>query len=270
MFVFFLFSGIYLPFVKALDQRVHQNFLKQDSTLCTIGSEILRRILKFLPPTDVVYLSHTCKQLYQKIPFYLVKSGNCRFTTYQKANSENIWFEGQAINFFVSKINILIASNYVGKIVVWMQIIRNGKAILESEKSHTASGVRKSNFQFEENNNFLKTYRPGDRIRFIAGLPAKCLQKSINCTFQVSLQLKHYTYSKSLYVIKKDKFNTSRMGYSEYESPGIFLEWPEVVKCLPRVDSLSLLCSPNGTVAGDTYFLIIKFLSFILDYMGSF
>ena len=271
-FVCLLFSGLYLSCTKALNQRFDLNFIKQGSILCTIGFEILLRILKFLPPTDVVHLSHTCKQLYQELPFYLVKSGHFMITASKKANPSTIWFEGLPINFFVSKMNVLIAFCYVGKIVVWIQIIRNGKVIIESKKYHTGSGGRESNIQFEENDTFLREYRPGDRIRFIACLPVRYLQKSINCTFQVSLQLKHYTYGKPLYAKERGEFIThiKGTGYFEYNGPDISMECPDVANCFPRVDYLPLLSLPNDSVTGNTYFWIIEFLNFGLDYRDNF
>ena len=193
-------------------------------------------------------------------------------TASEKANPTTIWFEGPPINFFVSKINILVTNCFFHKINVWIQIIRYGKVILESEKYRTGSGAIRSNIQFEENDTFLREYRPGDRIRFMAGLPVRYLRKSIRCFFGVSLQLKHYTYGKPLYVTEQSEFIKciKGKGYSEYKNPDIFLECPDVANYLPRVDSLSLLCLPNDSVAGDSYFLIIKFVSFILNYMDSF
>lgn len=167
------------------------------------------------------------------------------------------------MDFFVRKINISLAYRYVGKIAVWMQIIRNEKTILESEKYNTGFGDTKLNILFEENNIMLRELRRGDRIRFRAGLLDGGWQKSISCSFQVSLQVKHYQYGKSLHVTKQDKFNTpiERKGYSEYKSPGIFLECPDVEDCLPRVDSLRLLCVPSNSDAGDTYFgLLISYV----------
>ena len=159
-------------------------------------------------------------------------------------------------------INILISYRFVGKILLWIQIVRNGKAILESEKYHTGSGATQSNLEFEKNNAFLRELRPGDRIRFIAGLPVGVLSKSINCTFQVSLQLKDYTYGKPLYLTEQSEFISQQEGkiYAEFKNLDIFLEFPDVANCLPRLDSLSLLCLPNNPVAGDMWypFLIIS------------
>ena len=255
-----------------MDRIFEQNILKQDSLLCTIGFEILQRILKFLPPTDVVHLSHTCKQLYQKLPFWLVKSGNFKIRTFEKTNSSTIWFEGPPINFYVSKINLLVAYRYVGKIVVWMQIIRNEKVIIDSEKYNIGFGAIKSCIRLQENNIFLRKFTPGDRIRFSAGVPAGGLQKSISCTFQVSLQLKDYRHAELLHVTEHGEFITqkSRKGYAEFKSPNISLECPDIANCLPRVDTLYLLSLPNDPKAGDTYFCIITFLTFILDYRYNF
>ena len=92
-------------------------------------------------------------------------------TASEKANPTTIWFEGPPINFFVSKINILVTNCFFHKINVWIQIIRYGKVILESEKYRTGSGAIRSNIQFEENDTFLREYRPA--IEF--GLWLACL-----------------------------------------------------------------------------------------------
>ena len=58
-----------------MDKIFERGKMEQDSMLCEIQTEILQAILKFLPGFDIMHLSHTCKELYQKLPFCLVKRG---------------------------------------------------------------------------------------------------------------------------------------------------------------------------------------------------
>ena len=78
-----------------MDEIFEQNIIEQDSILCKIQPEILKIISECLPPNDVVHLSHTCKELHQKLPFYLLKSGT--FTTLQSLKGTYCLRDQQAI-----------------------------------------------------------------------------------------------------------------------------------------------------------------------------
>ena len=58
-----------------MDKIFGQNIIEQDNILCKFHPEILKIISECLPPKDVVHLSQTCKELHEKLPLYLLKSG---------------------------------------------------------------------------------------------------------------------------------------------------------------------------------------------------
>ena len=108
-----------------MDKIFEQNVIEQDNILCKVHPEILKIISERLSPIDVVHLSHTCKELHQKLPFYLLKSGT--FTTLESQKGY-LLFEGPASNFPISEINLsfTVTSRYLSyrEMEVWIQIIR--------------------------------------------------------------------------------------------------------------------------------------------------
>ena len=72
--------------------------------------------------------------------------------------------------------------------------------------------------------------------------------KSINCIFQVSLQLENYDYGKPINVTKKAK------GFVEFKSPSVFMEFTNAADRLFDVDRLHL---PGKDLAeGDIYIFL--------------
>ena len=235
-----------------MDKIFEQSITKQESKLCTSQPGILPKILKFLPSTDVVHLSHTCKELHQKLPFYLIKSGNFTVFVSGKSTFLNKLFEGPAINFSVSKIKFSVAHHYWRGIVVWIQIIRSQIVVLETRKYFTPEtfSLQKRTFQFTKKDAVLREYKPGDVIRFMASTSGDSMMKSINCIFQVSLQLENYDYSKPINVTKKAK------GFVEFKSPSIVMEFTNAADRLFDVDRLHL---PGKYLAeGDMYLFLFQ------------
>ena len=234
-----------MPYHKLMDKIFEQNIIKQDSRLCTFQPGILQIILRFLPPTDVVHLSHTCKELHQKLPFYLIKSGDFTVFVSGKSTFLNKLFEGPAINFSVSKIKLSVTHHYWRGIVVWIQIIRSQILVLETQKYVTPSAPIERNFQFTKKDAALREYKPGDMIRFMASASDDSRMKSINCIFQVSLQLENYDYGKPINVTKKAK------GFAEFKSPSVFMEFTNAADRLLNLDRL--LLPGKDLVGGDMY-----------------
>ena len=224
--------------------KIFEHDLKQDSVLCKIQPEILQKISKFLLPVDVVHLSHTCKDLHRKLPFYLIKSGNFTVITAPgKKDSSKIWYDGPAINFSVSEINIPITRELRRFKCIWIQIIRNGIVVLESQKFH---GNCLNNIRLTKKNAALRDYKPGDRLRFMAGVDAEEWTKVCTGIFQVSLQLENYKYDKPIYVARKVE------GYEQFKSPeSICIVDDDYLKCLWCP---SLPCLRELSLAGDICF----------------
>ena len=191
-----------------MDKILEQNIIEQDSILCKIHSEILKIISECLPPNDVVHLSHTCKELHQKLPFYLKKSG-----TFTILNSKaSTWFEGPACNFSISEINISFRDThswYLRDIAVWIQIIHNGIVVLETQKYFIEE--REGKYQIKIKNTTLKEYKGGDRLRFMAHMDESI--SKVECSFELSLRLENYKYGKPIYITKKLK------GYANFKCP---------------------------------------------------
>ena len=120
---------------KSMDKILGQNIIKQDSILCNIQPEILKIISECLPPNDVAHLSHTCKDLHQELPFYLKKSGTFIILPLLKVYS---LLKGPPSNFCISQITIpFIVPNstyWVPDIAVWIHVIRQGIAVLKTQK----------------------------------------------------------------------------------------------------------------------------------------
>ena len=204
-----------------MDKIFECNIIKQDSILCNFPSQILPDILKFLPLTDVVCLSHTCKELHQKLPFCLIKWNHFKLG---QNDSDRIFsqilFEGRAINFSVSKINISTElGNYRGVFInVWAQIIRCGMIILESEKLSFMPGL--NNWQFRKNSPIIRKFKPGDGLRFMVTTQHTNMKPIIHGDLLISLQLENYKYNKPLYVA---------IGYAGFKNPLVIVETPEFV-----------------------------------------
>ena len=47
-----------------------------ENILCATPYPVLQKILKYLPPIDVIRLSQTCKKLRQNLPFYFIITGH--------------------------------------------------------------------------------------------------------------------------------------------------------------------------------------------------
>ena len=208
---------------KSMDKIFDSNIIPQESILCKIAPELLQAISKFLLPTDIVHLSHTCKELHQKLPFYLIKSGKVSSQLISGC-SPNILFEGPGIHFPVSEINISVTGNDPRvrfKCAFWMQIIRGGKVVQESQKLHC---VRSKTFT--KKCPAVKEYKPGDKIWFMFCIPLVNYDafSKLPCHYgayiyyKVSLQLENYEFGKPIYVSKK------RRGYAEFTSPSIVRE----------------------------------------------
>ena len=209
-----------------MDKIFEQNIIEQDNILCKIPTEILKIISKCLQADDVVHLSHTCKELHQKLPFYLKQSGIVTILASVKAYYP--WFEGPAINCSISEINIsfTVVNKYIlgkSEIVIWMQIIRSGIVVLESQKYSIRT---RENFQIKIKNAILKEYKYGDRLRFMAHNDGDMFSgfKSIDFSFQLSLQLKNYQYGKPIKITKKVK------GYADFKSPSVFIDMKDASK----------------------------------------
>ena len=215
---------------------------KQDSILCKV--ELLQKISRFLPPIDIVNLSHTCKELHQNLPFYLIKSGNFTVVTAPgKKDSSKIWYEGPAINFSVSEINIPITADLKSFKYIWIQIIRSRIAILESQKF---DAIRVNNIRLTKKNAVLRGCKPGDKLRFMASVNAAGWTTECSGNFQIFLQLEKYNYG-PMYVAKKVE------GYEEFNSPNIYIADENDFRCF-GCPSLSRLHELDLT--GDKFFML--------------
>ena len=196
-----------------MDKIFEQNVIEQDNILCKVHHEILKIISKCLSPIDVVHLSHTCKELHQKLPFYLLKSGT--FTTLESQKGY-LLFEGPASNFSISEINLsfTVTSRYLfyGEMEVWIQIIRKGIVVLETQKYLIECGDR--NYQIKIKNATLKECKFGDILRFM-GQHNEELSTKDNYVFEVSLQLENHKYDKPIDTTKKAK------GYAGFKYPSL-------------------------------------------------
>ena len=191
-----------------MDKIFEQNIIEQDSILCKIELKILEIILKYLPPNNVVHLSHTCKELHQKLPFYLKKSIVFIMKPLKKLCYP--WFDGTAINFSIKEIKISFTLNNIllGIIALWIQFIRRGIVVFETQKYF----IRNTKGNFQINKAALKEYKHGDRFRFVAQNVGLNLE-SQGLSFQVSVLLENYEYGKPINVTKKVK------GYTGFKRP---------------------------------------------------
>ena len=219
-----------------MDKIFECNIIKQDSILCNFPSQILPDILKFLPLTDVVCLSHTCKELHQKLPFCLIKRDHFKFDPSDRIFRQ-ILFEGRAINFSISKINISIKlGNCRGAVInVWAQIIRCGMIILETEKFLFTPEI--DAWRFGKDSPIATKFKPADRLQFMFTTLNSKMKPIIHGDLLISLQLENYKYDKPLYVA---------MGYAGFKNPLVIVETPEFVDRSSRIFNL-----PE---TGDTYF----------------
>ena len=191
-----------------MDKIFEQNIIEQDNILCKFHLEILKKISEFLPPKDVVHLSHTCKELHQKLPFYLLKSGT--FTLVESLKGY-LLFEGPASNFSISEINIsftIVASSkfvfVLSDISVWIQIIRRGIVVLETQKYLTKATDRRNYIKIK--NPTLKECKCGDRLRFMGqNTNNSSRTRSVQYVFEVSLQLENYKNGKPIDITKRVK-----------------------------------------------------------------
>ena len=194
-----------------MDKIFEQNIIEQDSILCKIHPEILKIISECLPPNDVVHLSHTCKELHQKLPFYLKKSGTSTILI-SKASS---WFEGPACIFSISEINIsfrVVNPRFLMNTFVWIQIIHSGIVVLETQKYFIED--TEGNNQIKIKNATIKEYKGGDRLRFMLRMDTLFRDNDeVDFSFQLSLRLENYEYGKPIYVTKKLK------GYANFKCP---------------------------------------------------
>ena len=225
-----------------MDKIFGQNIIEQDNILCKFHPEILKIISECLPPKDVVHLSQTCKELHEKLPFYLLKSG-----TFTLAGSLKgyLLFEGPASNFSISEIDIsftaacAISSRlplYVGSIIsVWIQIIRRGIVVLETQKYLTERTDHRS-YGIKIKNATLKDCKCGDRLRFM-GQDANKGSGSMQYVFEVSLQLENYKYgNKPIDTTKRVK------GYAGFKYPSVLIDIEDVFKSYYHSrDSLQLV-----------------------------
>ena len=202
-----------------MDKIFEQNIIEQDNILCKIEPEILEIILKYLIPNDVVHLSHTCKELHQKLPFYMRKSGI--FTIYPFQKIYYRWFEGTAINFPIKEIKISFTLTsiwfLINRIALWMQIMRSEVVVFETQK-YIIRDI-KGNFQIKKS--ALKEYKHGDRLRFMAQNFSSTVIGA-NCSFQVAVQLENYEYGKPINTTEKVK------GYPAFKRPFVSIDMENV------------------------------------------
>ena len=196
-----------------MDKIFEQNVIEQDNILCKVHPDILKIISECLSPIDVVHLSHTCKELHQKLPFYLLKSGT--FTTLESQKGY-LLFEGPASNFSISEINLSFTvtslfSSY-NEMEVWIQIIRKGIVVQETQKYLTEYADQ--NYQIKIKNATLKKCKFGDILRFMGQHSNKFPIKE-SYVFQVSLQLENHKYGKPIDTTKKSK------GYAGFKYPSV-------------------------------------------------
>ena len=163
------------------EQKVYSemNFIEEENILCTIPYLVLRKILEFLPPIDIIRLSQTCKKLRQSLPFYFIITGQ----DFVKSGPRwghfcpERWFDGPKLIKHIEHINISMKwkdqhrGNRKGK--VWLQIIRNSEIVLETEPE--LCGL--ANHSFEEvdihltrKDNIVKEYKPGDHFRIMRNI----------------------------------------------------------------------------------------------------
>ena len=199
-----------------MDEIFEQNIIKQDSILCKIQPEILKIISECLPPNDIVQLSHTCKELHQKLPFYLLKSGT--FTTLQSLKGY-LLFEGPASNFSISEINLSFTAtgqfSFSREIEFWIQIIRRGIVVQETQKYLTE--YEDENYKIKIKNPTLKECKCGDRLRFM-GQHTNGFSINENYFFEVSLKLENYTFGKPIDTTEKVK------GYAGLKYPSVSID----------------------------------------------
>ena len=207
-----------------MDKIFECNIIKQDSILCKFQSNVLLDILKFLRPTDIVRMSHTCKELHRKLPFYLIKRDNFAIAVLNKKYLA-VLFEGPAINYSVSKINVSINhGNCLGLLDdMLIQIIRCGEVVMEIQRILLDIEGTYFRFQFKIYNDIIREVKPGDRTRFMASIPYAKIKSSIFGDFLISFQIKNYKYGKPLYTAKKV------MGYAKFKSPLVLVETPKFV-----------------------------------------
>ena len=226
-----------------MDETFEQNIIKQDSTLCKIPPEILKIILECLSPNDVVHLSHTCKELHKKLPFYLKKSGRVTFLSKKMC----FFLEGPVPNFSINEINISVTAIHLVrwvdyKIAVWIQIIRSGIVVLETQK-YFLELTTDGNLQIRIKDTTLKEYKGGGRLRFIGMQKEIPLAGDVEFRFQVSLQLENYKKcGKRIDTTKKLK------GYADFKSPSVSLDIEDAcghvmkrVMMLPKECELQLI-----------------------------
>ena len=207
-----------------MDKIFECNIIEQDSILCKFQSIVLQDILKFLRPTDIVRMSHTCKELHRKLPFYLIKRDNFTIAVLNKRYLA-VLFEGPATNYSVSKTDVSINHGNCPDLLddMLIQIIRCGKVVMEIQRFLLDMKGSYFRFHYKISNNIIREVKPGDRIRFMASIPYAEIKSSIFGDFLISLQIKNYKYDKPLYTAKKV------MGYAKFKSPLVLVETAKFV-----------------------------------------
>ena len=150
-----------------------------ENILFAVPYPVLKKVLEFLPPIDVIHLSQTCKKLNQSLPFYFIITGQDFEKSGPRAGHfcPERWFDGPKLSKYIENIMISMKwkdqrwGNRKGK--VWLQIIRNSEMILETEPG--LCGL--ANHSFEEVNihltredNIVKEYKPGDQFRIMRNI----------------------------------------------------------------------------------------------------
>ena len=128
-------------------------------------------------------------------------------------------FEGPASNFSISEINLSFTATYqfsiYRQICIWIQIIRRGIVVLETQKHRTEYADK--NYKIKIKNPTLKECKCGDRLRFM-GQHTDSFSINGNYFFEVSLQLKNYTFGKPIDTTKKVK------GYAGFKYPSVSID----------------------------------------------
>ena len=155
-----------------MDKIFECNIIEQDSILCKFQSNVLPDILKFLRPTDIVRMSHTCKELHRKLPFYLIKRDNFTIAFLNKRYLA-VLFEGPATNYSVSKIDVSINHGNCPDLLddMLIQIIRCGKVVMEIQRFLLEMKGSYFRFNYKISNDIIREVKPGDRIWFMASIP---------------------------------------------------------------------------------------------------
>ena len=147
-----------------------------ENILCATPYPVLQKILKYLPPIDVIRLSQTCKKLRQNLPFYFIITGH----GFKKKGPHGghfcpeKWFDGPKLNKLAEYIIISMRwkdqgwGNRKGKI--WLRIIRGSELVLETDP--WLCGLANHDWEevtipLTEEDDIVKKFKPGDHFQIM-------------------------------------------------------------------------------------------------------